>query len=195
MTQNEGGDRWAELLVRRVGLAIKKARGNKSARWLSDGTAALGYRVSPTVIAKLDSGHRGSVLSVAELLVLAAALDIPPGLLLFPGYPYGQAEFLPGRTAHAQSAVEWFAGDGRLPAGPDGKTPRATPPNAGTELVSLAQRWDEAGRMFLYLEGGGQMTDAAGDRRLEERLRAQLTDLQAQIDHLSPTFEIEETPR
>ena len=87
VANNQDGQQWAESLVRRVGLAVKKARGNKSAKWLSDETAKLGHRVSPTVIAKLDSGHRGSVLSVAELLVLAAALNIPPGLLLIPGYP------------------------------------------------------------------------------------------------------------
>ena len=123
VTKNEAGERWAEGLVRRVGLAIKKARGNKSARWLSDETAALGYRVSPTVIAKLDSGHRGSVLSVAELLVLAAALDIPPGLLLFPGYPYDVVEYLPGRAADAHSALDWLSGYGVLPAeaGPGGE--------------------------------------------------------------------------
>jgi hypothetical protein len=51
----------------------------------------LGYWVSPTVIAKLDSGHRGDVLSVAELVVLAAALDTAPITLLYPG-PYDDTE-------------------------------------------------------------------------------------------------------
>ena len=89
---------------------MKKARGTKSAKWLSDQTAKLGYRVSPTVIAKLDSGHRGSVLSVAELLVLAAALDIPPGLLAFPRYPYDEVELLPGKTTTPNRRSEWFSG-------------------------------------------------------------------------------------
>ena len=114
---------------------MKKARGNKSAKWLSDETAKLGYRVSPTVIAKLDSGHRGSVLSVAELMVLAAALDIPPGLLLFPGYPTGEVEFLPGRETYASAALDWFSGDGRYRCNVTQKgKQRTAPDNAGTEL-------------------------------------------------------------
>nr|CRL82849.1 putative DNA-binding protein [Mycolicibacter nonchromogenicus] len=47
------------------------------------------------MIAKLDSGHRGSVLSVAELIVLAYALDVPPGALLYPDLPDGTVEVLP----------------------------------------------------------------------------------------------------
>ena len=197
MAKTEAGERWAETLVRKVGLAMKKARGNKSARWLSDETAALGYRVSPTVIAKLDSGHRGSVLSVAELLVLAAALDIPPGLLLFPGYPEGEIEFLPGRTARAHRALDWFAGPGGIP-GPDGE-PHAAPPNAGTELIRLARQWEQVGRTYLYLEERSRTADTAADRRLLDqqlrRVTAEGAELQARIDRLTPTFAIEEKPR
>jgi hypothetical protein len=90
-------------------MAIKEARGSRSALWLSDRTAELGFRVSPTVIAKLDSGHRGSVLSVAELVVLAAALDTSPLVLLYPG-PYNKTvEVLPGRALSELDAVQWFS--------------------------------------------------------------------------------------
>jgi hypothetical protein len=98
--------------VRRVGRAIKAARGGKSAAWLSDRTAQLGYRVSPTVIAKLDSCHRGSVLGVAELLVLAAALEVPPVALLFPDLPDGDVAFVPNRLIASDSAMRWFCGEG-----------------------------------------------------------------------------------
>ena len=101
MAKNKDGQQWAETLVRRVGLAMKKARGNKSAKWLSDETAALGYRVSPTVIAKLDSGHRGSVLSVAELLILGAALELPPVPCSYRTH-WRMVEALPGATRHAR---------------------------------------------------------------------------------------------
>lgn len=95
VANDDAGELWAKGLVRRVGRAIKDARGGRSAAWLSDRTAELGFRISPTVIAKLDSGHRGSVLSVAELIVLAYALDIPPGALLYPDLPDGSVEVLP----------------------------------------------------------------------------------------------------
>ncbi len=48
------------------------------------------------MLAKLDSGHRGSMLTVPELLAVAAAVNMPPALLLFPGYPDGEIEYLPG---------------------------------------------------------------------------------------------------
>lgn len=104
-------DRWAEELVQHIGSAAKAARDGKSAAWLSDRTAELGYRISPTVIAKLDSGHRGSVLGVTELLILAAALHMPPAALLFPD-ALDDVEVLPGKAVRGLSAFGWFIGAG-----------------------------------------------------------------------------------
>jgi hypothetical protein len=196
----EAGERWAESLVRRVGLAMKKARGNKSAKWLSAETAALGYRVSPTVIAKLDSGHRGSVLSVAELLTLAAALNVPPGLLLFPGYPVGDVEFLPGRTANAIAAADWFSGDGRLPTdGPWDAAKDSATINAGTELVRLVRELGEIAKLFRHLEMRRMMMHVDADRSLFDEqlddLKERRADLLEQIDKLSPMFDVTEEPR
>ena len=96
--------------MRRIGAAMKTARGTRTAKWLSDRTDELGYRVSPTVIAKLDSGHRGDVLSVPECIVLAIALDIAPTALLYPG-PYEQEiELVPGVEATELLAAQWFSG-------------------------------------------------------------------------------------
>src|SRR5689334_18746804 len=109
----EDGDQWAQDLVKRVGAAMKQARGGESARWVSDRTAELGYRISPTVIAKLDSGHRGGVLSVAELLVLAAALSTAPLALLFP-YALADVTILPAKPMRGIDAVSWFTGIGTV---------------------------------------------------------------------------------
>lgn len=106
--KNERDDDWAAELVKRVGKAMKDARNGRSATWLSDRTAELGYRVPATVISKLDSGHRGSVLGVAELVVLAAALDMPPVALLYPALPDGEVDLLPGEPVRSLNAVEWF---------------------------------------------------------------------------------------
>lgn len=110
-----GGGEWAETLVKRFGRAAKRIRGKRSAKWLSDQTEALGYRISPTVIAKLDSGHRGANLSVPELLVIAGALDVPPAILLFPDLPDGTVELLPGRGVRSIEAIEWLDGSDILP--------------------------------------------------------------------------------
>jgi hypothetical protein len=104
-------EQWSQELVRRIGAAMKAARGDRTAKWLSDRTAELGYRVSPTVIAKLDSGHRGDVLSVAELLIIAAALEVPGLALLFPGLPDADTEKLPDKTVSAAAAMLWFTGE------------------------------------------------------------------------------------
>jgi hypothetical protein len=143
----KSGEEWSHELVRRIGAAMKAARGDRrSAKWLSDRTAELGYRISPTVIAKLDSGHRGNVLSVAEFLVLAVALDIPPALLLFPGFPDGRVELLPGYDAWPPAAVQWLCGEKPLPVQihADDTIGEVNPPNTGTELIGAYTRLNYA---------------------------------------------------
>jgi hypothetical protein len=61
-------------------------------------------------IANLESGRKRG-LDVAELLVLAAALDVPPVTLLFPGLPDADTEKLPGQTVSAVAAMLWFTGE------------------------------------------------------------------------------------
>ena len=106
---------WDEDLVRRVGAEVKKRRAGRSAQWLSDRTAELGRRVPTTVIAKLDSGHRGSVLHVSEVLVLAAALGVPPLQLIYPDLPDAEVEVWPGEIKRSFEAAQWFSGED-LPA-------------------------------------------------------------------------------
>lgn len=86
----------------------------KSAQWISDRTAELGYLVSRSTIADLEIGRRKHVL-VPELLVLAAALEVPPMQLLFPDLPHGDTEVLPGVNMRAVDAVLWTVGGVGLP--------------------------------------------------------------------------------
>lgn len=130
-------------MVRSVGKAMRRARGSRSARQLSEQTEQFGYRISPEVIAKLDSGHRGAVLSVTELLALAAALDIPPALVLFPGYPDGEVEYLPDRRASAKAAADWFAGNAPLPG--------AETPSVGRRLVAAVNEFADLSGRFVDL--------------------------------------------
>src|SRR5262245_78609 len=58
-------------------------RREMSANELSRRTAELGSEVPRSVIANLETGRRESI-SVDELLILGAALDVPPLLLLTP---------------------------------------------------------------------------------------------------------------
>ena len=97
--------------MERVGRQARRIRGKRSAKWLSDQTELLGMRISPTVIAKLDSGHRGANLSVPELFVLAGALNVSPVSLLFPDLPDGEVRRLPNEhPMRSVTALGWVGG-------------------------------------------------------------------------------------
>lgn len=86
---------------------------------LSDRCSELGYPIARSVLSKLEKGHRHSV-SVDEVLVLAAALHVPPALLLFPLGQSQTAEPLPGYRVHPMDAIRWLTGELPLTSeGPD----------------------------------------------------------------------------
>ena len=116
---------WNALTTKRVGAAIAEARKRRSmtAQSLADATVAAGYGIDRSVIAKIEKGLRQSI-SVAELVVIARALRVPPALLLYPVGQVDEVEFLPGRTASPWGALRWFTGDERVPIDnyvPDGE--------------------------------------------------------------------------
>jgi transcriptional regulator with XRE-family HTH domain len=112
MTSNN----WARQLTHRVAAEVKRRRGEHTVQWLSDRTADYGLRISRSRISDLERGDRGGLLGVAELLVLSAALDVPPILLLFPGVPGEPVEMLPGRVVESWDAARWFTGEEPSPA-------------------------------------------------------------------------------
>jgi transcriptional regulator with XRE-family HTH domain len=104
------GEEWSRALHRRIAGAIKQRRhGRMSALELADATARLGYPITRSQIANYESGRKQS-LDVAELTVLAAALDVAPLELLFPGEADSPVERLPGKTVPTAHAASWFAG-------------------------------------------------------------------------------------
>ncbi|AWK74263.1 hypothetical protein CBI38_24625 [Rhodococcus oxybenzonivorans] len=54
-------------------------------------------------------------MDVAELSVLAAALEVPPVQLMYPDLADGQVEVLPARYVRSVEAARWFAGEAGLP--------------------------------------------------------------------------------
>ena len=111
---------WSAALHERIAQAIRNAReGRLSAQQLADETERLGYPISRSQIANYESGRKQG-LDVAELLVLAAALEVPPVALLFGGHPDQDVEMLPGQSAPTFHAIAWFSGDRELAwPGPD----------------------------------------------------------------------------
>jgi transcriptional regulator with XRE-family HTH domain len=105
---------WAEGLHQRIAAAIKAARGSRPAQWLADETVRLGYPISRAAIANYESGRKKG-LDIAELLVIAAALRIPPVALLFPQLPDGPVEVVPGTYTTCWDATTWLSGEESSP--------------------------------------------------------------------------------
>jgi len=102
---------WAERLTRSVVQEIRRRRDAKG--WtvarLAERCSELGYPIKRTTFSNLEGGLRKSI-GLAELVVIAAALELPPTLL---AVPLGQAEtveVLPGQEVSQWTAFKWFCG-------------------------------------------------------------------------------------
>jgi transcriptional regulator with XRE-family HTH domain len=105
---------WTDGLQERIARAVKAARGKRSAQDIADETARLGYPITRAQIANLESGRRRG-LDVSELLILAAALDVPPVTLLYPGLPDDEVEVLPDQFISSIAALLRFTGEAETP--------------------------------------------------------------------------------
>jgi transcriptional regulator with XRE-family HTH domain len=119
MTQND----WQGRFTGRVADAVRRYRKERglSAQGLTDACAALGYEIPRTAIANLENGRRSGV-EIAELLVFAKALDVPPIALLLPVGVVGSVEVLPGQSMPIWDAVSWITAE----------TPIGDEPSPGT---------------------------------------------------------------
>lgn len=171
MTQTD----WPSKVTARVADALRARRKELglSAQDVTDACAALGYPIPRTVIANLESGRRASV-DVAELLVLAEVLGVPPITLLFPLGTAPTIEVLPGREVSMWDAVAWVTGESREEAM---KTPTQTVLNMFREhgiLVSVA---------MLSRELGEEKRREAALARDPEN-RAKFLDMVAELDRI-----------
>jgi hypothetical protein len=82
-----------------------------TAERLAARTAQLGYEVTRSTIANIESGRR-DVVTVQQVTVIAMALDASPVALLFdPADPVTQ--LLPGEAMSGIEASEWWSGNWR----------------------------------------------------------------------------------
>lgn len=94
-----------------LGQAVKhatKAAGSSYVK-LSERTRELGVSIHRTALGKIEKGERD--LTVRELVVIAAALDISPLALVFPNV-LADIEVLPGVTAAGIDVFGWWTGVG-----------------------------------------------------------------------------------
>jgi transcriptional regulator with XRE-family HTH domain len=109
---------WAEEQAARIAAEVKRLRRDqgRSAQWIADRTAELGYTVTRPVIADLESGRRKYV-TTAELMALARALNTTPIALLYPDPLSGDSiEILPGVKGSKTFALQWFSGEADTPS-------------------------------------------------------------------------------
>jgi transcriptional regulator with XRE-family HTH domain len=148
---------WELGLAGRVGRVVQGRRKalNMTAQDLAERTRELGYPVSRQAISKIEGNFRTGKLDVAELFILAVALDMPPALLLFPSFPSGTVELLPDdREATGDQGVRWLAGDRPLPARRIDRERGISeePVNVGTQLVAAVRERDLLSREHLHAD-------------------------------------------
>jgi transcriptional regulator with XRE-family HTH domain len=106
---------WQVRLTKTVAGEVRRYRKLRkmSGQALVDRCAQLGLAIPAAVLSNLELGRRESI-SIAELLVLAQALDVSPTLLIAPVATADKIEILPGHEADPMAVVDWFAGDARF---------------------------------------------------------------------------------
>ena len=108
----DADSKWPARLTAAVAANVRRLRERHvpplSALALSERTHALGHRVHRTLIADMEAGRRASI-GLADVLVLARALEAPPLELIAPldGAP---TEILPGEAESNWDAIDWIAG-------------------------------------------------------------------------------------
>lgn len=100
---------WMEAHAARVARRVAQLRDPRSAQWLSDKTAELGFRVSRSVITDLENGRR-KYIAVHELVLLAKALGASPLELLYGKDDALEVEYTPEVLVSRIAAVEQFSG-------------------------------------------------------------------------------------
>ncbi|MGW6243829.1 helix-turn-helix domain-containing protein [Streptomyces roseolus] len=111
MSEHAGEADWSVRLAQSISMEVRRQRHAKglSAQQLSDRCAALGMPIQRSVLANLESGRRTTV-TFAEVLVLAAALEVAPATLAFPVGRKMTVEVLPGVERQPLDAIRWMAG-------------------------------------------------------------------------------------
>lgn len=110
---DEGAKQWELEWAGRIGRAVRERRMQLglTAERLAGRTEALGYPISRVAISKIETNKRAGKVDIAEVAILAAALTIPPVMLLYPSLPHGSYRYLPSVQNHALDGLLWFTGE------------------------------------------------------------------------------------
>ncbi|WP_051737809.1 hypothetical protein [Pseudonocardia halophobica] len=155
MVEDEGD--WASELAAQIGQRVLHFRQwhkpKLSVQVVADRCAAAGHPLDRSVIAKIEKGQRRTV-TVADILALAAALEVTPVALIFPLGEQEEFQVLPNRRVTTWRAVQYFIGDsnsvdwrGDISLRERGQLVKAEPAEwekrSGTWLIAAWRRHDE----------------------------------------------------
>ncbi|WP_272865886.1 helix-turn-helix domain-containing protein [Mycobacteroides abscessus] len=155
------GDAWHRATSERVGKAVASRRKElrMTAQQLADKCAELKVPIHRTTITKIENGR--ARFDLGELLILAAALELPPMSLLLPNI-LETVEVLPGKEVGGATALGWFIGAGSQTGSGDA---RFVPSDVKTDssmdiplrLMQIELEWTRA--VFDASAGGDEDPD------------------------------------
>jgi transcriptional regulator with XRE-family HTH domain len=107
---------WSASLTLGVATEVKRHRGRLgiSAQQLAERCKELGMPIQRSVLSNLESGRR-TTITVAEVLILAAALEVPPITLFAPAGYVDSVRVLPFVEVATYDAIRYFSGTATLP--------------------------------------------------------------------------------
>ncbi|MBA2641802.1 MAG: helix-turn-helix transcriptional regulator [Actinobacteria bacterium] len=141
-------------------ISVWREKRRLTVEQLSKRITALGGHLGRVAITKIENGKRG--ISLDEALLLAAALNVPPPLLVFPLKRGEHVAVTPKSTIHADLATQWLAGVG----------PLAT---TAREAIGYAE-WKDAARPLRLYERLHDAQDAAHRAHADLRRSAYVGD-------------------
>jgi transcriptional regulator with XRE-family HTH domain len=168
-------------LSARIAGAVRSARkeAGLSAQDVADATSEMGYPISRSRIANLENGRKQGV-DIAELMVIAAALGVPPVTLVFGGNPDDDVEMLPGRTETAVFALAWFSGDTLL-----AKEAVSQPDSTAATVLRLTRERVAVQHALARAEALASDYARSGDDEAAGRATMQAANLKERIDELT----------
>lgn len=176
---------WEKTAVLQFGRAVRDARDRTglSQRALAEAAGVdRGQIANIESVNKSDGSPRLSELPKLGVVIrLARALKVPPVLLLYPDYPDGEVEVMPGLHCRAEDAARWFSGEDGLSGWlTSGKLQLPPVEDHGVELMETVR---ERRKLGTLENGALRMVDSLGGELSVDQQR-QLDDLNARIDRL-----------
>lgn len=128
----------------------REARG-WTQQQLADEMDALGYPINRATLAKLEAGTtRADNVPLREVLILAAALDVPPVLLFTPLGEREDVQVTPAHALHPHFVLNWMRGE----------QPFARRDEEGRNIAKAGGGWQQNALPVEMFNELGRLTEA-----------------------------------